>query len=370
MEGHKILLLVLGVILCAISSCSCSCSCSSLGIGATEGAGSPSFTLSPEVLDRIINRAVKTNISLDDITMNCQFSTMKGRRQYQEDRIFCNLDNVIPFHGYLGSKMVKVGVVAVFDGHIGEEASDMASKIFESEFLLNTYRVNHQSEIGYGYFVPWSGPDSTLRRDDYVKAVEENLASGTTAVIALLVDNQILVANVGDSKALLCSKNTQSSQDGGSQHLSPIQLTRDHNALRDDERARIEAGGGYIIDWDVPLVMGHFPMTRAIGDVPLKRYGIIAEPEVTGWQPLSANDSYLVVASDGIFESLSPEDVCNLLDGEGDNKSSIKHFPSQPASAADFIVQTAYVKGSSDNLSVVVVPLFSKRSTESIQDAI
>ncbi|KAG8376129.1 hypothetical protein BUALT_Bualt09G0031200 [Buddleja alternifolia] len=395
MKGHKIILLVLGVLLFAIS-------CSS---GAMEESVSPYSTLTPEIINNLIDSA-QANLSVEGNRMNCQLSTTKGRRRYQEDRILCNLHILIPFHGYFRTQIVNVGVVAVFDGHIGEEASDMASKIFESEFLLNTYRVNHQSEIGYGYFVPWSGSESTLRSVEEIKykeilkeallktiknidieitkatifsdqnlpskfiqeAVKKNLASGTTAVIALLVDNQILVANVGDSKALLCSKDAQSSQNGGSLHLSSIELTRDHNALISEERARIEAAGGFIIDWDVPLVMGHFPMTRAIGDVPLKRYGIIAEPEVTGWQPLSANDSYLIVASDGIFESLSPKDVCNLLEGDRD-KSSINHLPSQHESTADFIVQTAYVKGSSDNLSVVVVPLSSSRSSiESIQE--
>lgn len=55
------------------------------------------------------------------------------------------------------------------------------------------------------------------------------------------------------------------------------ELTRDHNAHRLDERARIEASGGVLkfIPNYVPLLMGHFPMTRAIGDVPLKRYNFL-----------------------------------------------------------------------------------------------
>lgn len=32
-----------------------------------------------------------------------------------------------------------VGIVAVFDGHNGEEASDMASKLLLEYFLLHTY---------------------------------------------------------------------------------------------------------------------------------------------------------------------------------------------------------------------------------------
>lgn len=41
--------------------------------------------------------------------------------------------------GKLGIKEVKVGVVAVFDGHNGAEASDMASKFLLEYFVLHTY---------------------------------------------------------------------------------------------------------------------------------------------------------------------------------------------------------------------------------------
>lgn len=37
-----------------------------------------------------------------------------------------------------------------------------------------------------------------------------NLSSGTTAAVVLLADAQILVANLGDSKAFLCSEVYQS----------------------------------------------------------------------------------------------------------------------------------------------------------------
>ncbi|KAG8377230.1 hypothetical protein BUALT_Bualt08G0006700 [Buddleja alternifolia] len=352
MEKHKIfIILVLGLLFCA-TSCSCSCS-----------ESSPSLTVSPDLVQRFIN-TYQSNKSLDELPTNCQFSTSKGRRRYQEDRFLCDLDLKILFHGFQKGKLIKLGLVAVFDGHIGEEASDMVSKIFLPKFRINILNSNHPK-----YYNPLNNliePDTSnfniIEEINYMEVLKESLVStimdvdvefskeavtkdlysGTTAVVALLVDDHILVANVGDSKALLCSVNHEN--EGGLLHQ---QLTRDHNALIHEERSRIEAAGGHIFDWKVPLVMGHFPMTRAIGDVPLKRYGIIAEPEVTGWKAVSANDSFLVVASDGIFESLTPKDVCNLLAGDdGGDKT-----------AADFIVQRAYEKGSSDNLSVVVVPL-------------
>ncbi|KAL7172459.1 hypothetical protein ACSBR2_032033 [Camellia fascicularis] len=140
-------------------------------------------------------------------------------------------------------------------------------------------------------------------------------------------------------------------------HLASKELTRDHNLHTKDERARIEAAGGDITEWDPPLINGHFPMTRAI-----VMYGIISEPEVTDWRTLSADDSYLVVASDGIFESLEPKDVCDLLQDahfKGNEKSKQKSSCLLLSSLADCVVHNAFEKGSTDNLSAVVVPLMS-----------
>ena len=83
------------------------------------------------------------------------------------------------------------------------------------------------------------------------------------------------------------------------------------------------------------------------------RHGVISTPELTGWRVLTANDSYLVVASDGIFESLTPDDICDFI---GHQKSGL----SSSSSLADCIVDIAFEKGSTDNLSVIVVPLTSK----------
>lgn len=42
------------------------------------------------------------------------------------------------------------------------------------------------------------------------EASRNNLHLGSTATIVLVADNNILVANIGDFKAILCSKNFQS----------------------------------------------------------------------------------------------------------------------------------------------------------------
>lgn len=79
---------------------------------------------------------------------------------------------------------------------------------------------------------------------------------------------------------------------------------------------------------------------------------------MTDWQPLTANDSYLVAASDGVFEKMSVQDVCDLL-WEVNHFSDLRSecTPSSSFSLAEYIVNTAFEKGSMDNVAAVVVPL-------------
>lgn len=76
------------------------------------------------------------------------------------------------------------------------------------------------------------------------------------------------------------------------------------------------------------------------------RYGVTAEAEISGWRALSGENSYLVLASDGVFETLTPKDVCYLL-----HKKASEFVSSLPES----IIRSAYETGSTDNLSAIVI---------------
>lgn len=82
---------------------------------------------------------------------------------------------------------------------------------------------------------------------------------------------------------------------------------------------------------------------------------------MTDWQPLTKNDSYLVAASDGVFEKLSLQDVCDLL-WEGRGKCVCSS-----CSLADCIVNTAFEKGSMDNMAAIVVPMVPTIFSENLE---
>ncbi|KAK4742810.1 hypothetical protein SAY87_000811 [Trapa incisa] len=382
----------------------------------------------------------------------CQVAMLQGHRKYQEDRAFCALDIRIPFPGNAGLKEVTVGIVAVFDGHNGAEASEMASKLLIEYFILHAYflldstfsvalkqfmgQLNDIGEldaffqvINWNEDLNWQELDQdrvrSSRRTNFghahhleilkealLRAIQDidakfskeaarrNLDSGSTATVILMADGKVLVANIGDSKALLCSERFQSPAEAratllrlyrekrrggaiisvkknedlelaslnGFTHFSVQELTRDHNPNREDERSRVEAAGGYILSLNgIPRVNGQLAVSRAIGDVKFKSFGVIAAPEILEWQPLNMNDSYLVAASDGIFEELSPQDVCDIL-WEAQTHSKTEISSSCSYSLASCIVETAFKKGSMDNVAAVVLPLESALDSDTIQD--
>ncbi|KAI5414395.1 hypothetical protein KIW84_040047 [Lathyrus oleraceus] len=246
----------------------------------------------------------------------CQSSMLQGRRKSQEDRTLCVLDVRIPFPGTMGIREVVVGIVAVFDGHNGAEASEMASKLLMEYFVLHTYFLldamlqNVFSANFDDSFHLEILKEALLRaiHDIDVRFSEEasrnNIHSGSTATVVLVADDKFLVSNIGDSKAFLCSENFQSpkeakasllelyrqtERDGsvsvwdrekyrlasshGLNHFAVKELTRDHHPDREDKRTRVEAAGGQVLNWGgLPRVNGQLAITRAIGDVLFKRY--------------------------------------------------------------------------------------------------
>lgn len=63
------------------------------------------------------------------------------------------------------------------------------------------------------------------------------------------------------------------SYEGDSTCFCVKELTEDHHPDRNDERSRVEAAGGHVVDWGgVSRVNGKLAVSRAIGDVSFKRY--------------------------------------------------------------------------------------------------
>ncbi|PSS32573.1 Protein phosphatase [Actinidia chinensis var. chinensis] len=181
-------------------------------------------------------------------------------------------------------------------------------------------------------------------------------AVGSTAVVAVVTPEKIVVSNCGDSRAVLCRNGVA------------IPLSSDHKPDRPDELSRIESAGGRVIYWDGPRVLGFLAMSRAIGDNYLKPF-VIPEPEVTVTDR-TAEDECLILASDGLWDVVSNETACGVarmcLQSQQRLPSPGSEFKVSAAGevsdkacsdASILLTKLALARHSTDNVSVVVVDL-------------
>lgn len=187
-------------------------------------------------------------------------------------------------------------------------------------------------------------------------------AVGSTAVVAIVTPNKIVVSNCGDSRAVLCRNGVA------------IPLSSDHKPDRPDELARIQDAGGRVIYWDGARVLGVLAMSRAIGDNYLKPY-VISEPEVTVTER-TAEDECLILASDGLWDVVSNDTACGVarmcLRAQRPKRKSRPGSPGRDAvvgsdtgessdkvcsDASILLTKLALARHSTDNVSVVVVDL-------------
>merc|ERR1712110_951206 len=132
--------------------------------------------------------------------------------------------------------------------------------------------------------------------------------SGCTAVVALLVGRELYVANAGDSRCVVC-------RDG-----KAIEMSYDHKPEDEPERQRINKAGGRVTQDG--RVNGGLNLSRAIGDhayktnkeLPLSEQMISPVPDVKKLTIDPEKDSFVLLACDGIWNSLSSQETIDFID--------------------------------------------------------
>ena len=208
----------------------------------------------------------------------------------------------------------------LFDGHGGREAA---------LFCAQNLHVMIAQEIENGKDVQEAIRQSILEINRKVLAKWEFV--GTTAAIAVIVDDVIYTANVGDSRVILI-------ENGKAKRLS-----FDHKATNSTEKALIMARGGRVYQG---RVNGILMVSRAIGDAEIARY-ITCEPYMTK-TPL-VEGMKLILACDGVWDVMSDQNAADIFLQRKD-----------PLEAARAIKAESLRRGTMDNVSVMCVELTYK----------
>ena len=152
--------------------------------------------------------------------------------------------------------------------------------------------------------------------------------SGTTLCSALILGNILYLINIGDSRAILGMYNSRINK------WKTTQLTVDHKPNHPNENRRIifyngrierhknefgdEVGPYRVYGKDSDSNSQGLTMSRSIGDLESKKYGVIYDPEIFKYE-LKENDKVIVIASDGLWDQLKNEEVMEII-GECLNK--------------------------------------------------
>ncbi|KAK4481784.1 hypothetical protein RD792_012695 [Penstemon davidsonii] len=248
-----------------------------------------------------------------------------GRRETMEDTHFlipnvCN-DNDIHLFG-------------IFDGHRGAAAAKFSAGALPG-FLQTLVSVSSPSQALSEAFVKtdiaFRSKLNSLRKSKGV--FQKEWHPGCTAVTALIVKNKLFVANAGDCRTILCRAG------------NPFPLSRDHVASCLEERDRVIGAGGQV-KWQIDtwrVGPAALQVTRSIGDDDLKP-AVTAEPEITETL-LTAEDEYIVMGSDGLWDVMSNEDVVSII------KDTVK----EGGMCSKRLATEAAERGSKDNITVIVV---------------
>ncbi len=232
-------------------------------------------------------------------------ATDQGARKTMQDYFYNNLEN--KFFG-------------VYDGHGGPEIAQWAQE--------GLHTTVHDAEQEFSD-TKTAIQASFITFNDCIKGKAYN--QGTTATIALVRNDTLYVANVGDSRAVL-SINGQA-----------LQVSTDHNPHFSIEKKRIEASGLWRIKnlssapSKIPFIekandkdkrktyttsriqrtnIPHhndygLSVSRALGDHNFKG-AVIANPDIHV-RKLNGTEDFLIIASDGLWTIMSNQAAVDLI---------------------------------------------------------
>jgi len=210
-------------------------------------------------------------------------------------------------------------LAAVCDGMGGEAGGEVASSLTVEVLLRSMLASRANAGAAHSGDVLVAALCGAVQRASQAVFAEAQRVRGlermgTTATVAVLGDGEVVVGQVGDSRAYLFRKGAL------------IQLTRDQTlaALIAERTHR-----------DPTEIVGVNVILQAVGAKPKVDVVLSRVPLVSG--------DVVLLCSDGLFGPVSDEQICNLL----------VTCPS-PADACTALIAAANERGGPDNVSCVV----------------
>ncbi len=308
---------------------------------------------------------------------------------------------------------ISMGLFGVFDGHgdVGYASNYIATNLCDKlqshpEWALAYYGCNSDSSLLSSIFTQSCHDlDKDLR--NAVKTSMNSGNGGSTAIMALICNRFLFVANIGDSRCILVKKKTATkvkvekevaTSSGRDEpcwdpsEIDIIPMSEDHKPNLPKERARIESAGLTVQTDHVPAddadgqpTVVHrvrksdtelIGVARAFGDHDFKsntelsafQQALVCTPDIVVRERMDDEDMYLILACDGIWDVMSNEEVGEFVarrvaerenwvrsSNPDEDSSNNKVEGEVLARVGDDLLQLCVDKNSRDNMSALIV---------------
>jgi serine/threonine protein phosphatase PrpC len=288
-----------------------------------------------EIANRIVcsrepQSLFELGITPNGVGVTLRYAYVSQRGYYPDDLYKANQDAFKISTKFNQSDKPQI-LLGVFDGHGGE--GDRCSYFVRDkiEVELADQMKKQPKDFGKAY----SAAFTSLGRKIHEQEEFDDSMSGTTAIAAFFHGTHVTIANIGDSRAMVGKKKKGK--------VVAHSLSVDQTPYRKDERERIKKAGGVVMSMD--MLDGTIPFhenwgvnlgeetddsgdpprvwapgqsypgcafTRSIGDAVGEELGVTPEPEISTLQ-LSERDEFIVLASDGVWEFLTNQSVCDMV---------------------------------------------------------
>lgn len=186
--------------------------------------------------------------------------------------------------------------------------------------------------------------------NDRIRELSVELSAGLSAVVAFIHEKRLLIANIGDTRAILCRKVVG---DDGQNCIVSTTLSVTHNLDNPSELRRLGQLGLNTSAIRQKQELGNVTLTRCLGNLWLKRFykdypdlaaatddPILAVPDITTFA-LDESCLFLILASGSLLESLAEatskkdvtEDLVKMVHEEFES-----HQPSDRQGVAQVVV--------------------------------
>ena len=308
-------------------------------------------------------------------------------RNYNEDRVSIIINMNKP-KNYNKKIWPKTSFFGIYDGHGGNKCADfLRDSLHKLIFSDENYPENVSEAIKNGFL---KAENEFLNNHSLDKNNNMNIIdrSGSCAIIVIIIENKMYVANVGDSRGLLSKNN-------GSEYII---ITEDHKPCNEKEQKRIMENGGEVYQTQTPIngvdndslnnqillgpyrvLPGRLSVSRTIGDVEAKKvqFGgnpkvIIPNPDIFCYDLNKDNIDFIILGCDGIYDQISSNEILDLAwmifnNKEINNNSTIHD---KCGIIVDFILKASMARKSFDNVTCVIIALKDYRSKYNLKEEV